>query len=67
MVKCEVTITMPDGSKGHHKDVYPDTVAATERALELFPQARKIDVVGTREAQVIPLPVAPARVTAEAL
>lgn len=44
MVFCKVTITMPDGSKGHHEDDYPDTVAATIRAQELFPEARKIEV-----------------------
>lgn len=57
MVHCKVTITMADGSTGHHEDDYPDTVAATQRAMELFPEARKIKVVARREAEIIPLPV----------
>jgi hypothetical protein len=66
MVHCKVTITMADGSKGKHEGNYDDTVAATIRALELFPQARKIDVVGMRAADVIPLPTARPRLATEA-
>lgn len=44
MVKCRVTITMLDGSRGAHEDLYACTVDAIIRALELFPQARKISV-----------------------
>lgn len=44
MVKCRVTITMPDGSRGRHEGLYRCTVDAVMRALDLFPQARKISV-----------------------
>jgi hypothetical protein len=54
MVHCQVTITMSDGSRGKHEGNYSDTVAATMRALELFPEARKINVVVTPVADVIP-------------
>lgn len=57
MVHCMVTITMSDGSTGQHEDDYPDTVAATQRAIDLFPEARKIKVVARREAEIIPLSV----------
>lgn len=65
MVHCKVTITMADGSTGQHEDDYLDTVAATLRAMELFPEARKIKVVGTRQAKIIPLPVAQHHLAAE--
>lgn len=58
MVHCKVTITMADGSKGEHEANYTDTVEATQRALDLFPDARKIKVLGTQVADVIPLPTA---------
>lgn len=54
MVHCKVTITMPDGSKGDHEGKYADTVDATVRALELFPEARKIDVVA-EGSSVVPM------------
>lgn len=65
MVHCMVTITMSDGSTGQHEDDYPDTVAATQRAIDLFPEARKIKVVASRQAKIVPLPVAQRHLAAE--
>lgn len=65
MVHCKVTITMADGSTGLHEDDYQDTIAATQRAMDLFPEARKIKVVASRQAKIIPLPVVQHHLAAE--
>lgn len=45
MFSYHVTITMGDGSQGQHCDLYPHGAAAAMRAVELFPDAAKIDVL----------------------
>ena len=45
MHSYHVLITMADGSQGRHCDLYHDGAAAAERAMALFPDARKIDVL----------------------
>lgn len=45
MYSYHITFTMDDGSQGNHCDLYPDGAAAAERAIELFPDACKIDVL----------------------
>ena len=59
MHSYHVLITMPDGSKGRHCDLYPHGAAAAERAVELFPGADKIDV--RRLSSVLLRPVAGSR------
>ncbi len=45
MRSYHVLITMADGSQGRHCDLYHDGAAAAMRAIELFPDACKIDVL----------------------
>ena len=45
MHSYHITITMADGSQGEHCDLYPDGATAGLRAIELFPNAHKIDVL----------------------
>lgn len=40
-----VTITMPDGSQGHHTGEYEDGFTAVMCAIDLFPGARRISAV----------------------
>lgn len=54
LVRCHVVIKMPDGSRGEHEGLYPHSVDAVDRALELFPQASVVCVTvarGRRAAQ----------------
>ena len=44
MLKCQVNITMADGSRGCHHGLYACTIDAVVRALDLFPSACKISV-----------------------
>lgn len=45
MHSYHVTIHMPDGSHGVHCALYPHGGAAAERAIELFPDAARIEVM----------------------
>lgn len=40
--KYEITITMCDGSQGHHTGIYEDGFDAVVAAMELFPDAFRI-------------------------
>ncbi len=42
MLKCQVNITLCDGSRGCHQGLYACTIDAILRALELFPGASKV-------------------------
>lgn len=44
LLVCQVVIKMPDGSRGEHTGLYPHTLDALDRAMELFPEARVISV-----------------------
>lgn len=44
LLTCRVVITMPDQSKGEHVGLYPHSIDAIVRAMDLFPQASKISV-----------------------
>lgn len=44
MHSYHVLVSMPDGSQGHHCDLYPHGAAATLRVAALFPDATKINV-----------------------
>lgn len=37
-----ITITMHDGSQGHHHGLYADGFDATITAMDLFPDAKRI-------------------------
>lgn len=45
MHRYHVIITMSDRSQGEHCDLYPHGAAAAQRAIELFPDADRIDVL----------------------
>lgn len=40
----KVTITMADGSQGHHQGVYEDGFDAILCAMDVFPEAHRISV-----------------------
>jgi hypothetical protein len=40
-----VVITMPDGSQGEHRGQYQDGFDAAIRAIETFPDARRISAL----------------------
>jgi hypothetical protein len=42
MRKFRITITMPDGSRGHHHGLYADGFDAILVTLAAFPDARRI-------------------------
>lgn len=45
---CRVVITMPDKSRGEHVGLYPHSMDAMDRAMDLFPEARVISVCAVR-------------------
>ena len=45
MHSYHITCTRDDGSQGEHCDLYPDGADAGLRAIELFPDAYKINVL----------------------
>ena len=46
LLACRVVIRMPDGSRGEHSGLYYHRVDALTRAMDLFPDAKVISVVG---------------------
>lgn len=44
MQRCNVVIKMPDGSRGEHTGLYPHSLDAYDRAVELFPDAQVVVV-----------------------
>lgn len=46
LLACRVVIKMPDGSRGEHKGFYYHRMDALDRAMDLFPDAKVISVVG---------------------
>ena len=51
---CHVVIKMPDGSRGEHKGFYYHRLDALDRAMDLFPEAKVISVVGGKARKVAP-------------
>jgi hypothetical protein len=45
---CRVVITMHDKSRGEHVGLYPHSMDALDRAMDLFPDARVISVCAVR-------------------
>lgn len=46
LLVCRVVIKMPDGSRGEHNGLYYHRMDALDRAMDLFPEAKVISVVG---------------------
>lgn len=51
--RCHVVIKMPDGSRGDHTGLYPNSWDALDRAIELFPEALVVSVTVARGRRAI--------------
>ena len=54
LLACRVVIKMPDGSRGEHAGLYYHRMDALDRALDLFPDAKVISVVGGKARMAAP-------------
>ena len=51
---CRVVIKMRDGSRGEHNGFYYHRLDALDRAMDLFPEAKVISVVGGKARMAAP-------------